>query len=236
LRPAARSGARSCRVGRLSEGDRVPVRIRNLDVADTVRVGLDRLALDAVDRDALQEYVEPPDGQGDAARAHLRGVWLDEEPSAPFTSQDRRDASNSSVAIAASALAAKFPFAADRAVSIGRPLEASSGGARAAAPSCRRSTLLPASGTTGRIPRAATQLGSSAPRWRLLRAESAASRGRKAGLGGLLVCDGGPSRIAAGRRACRVVALTCGRSPLGDDFAARLLDPAGSLVLCRRPR
>ena len=46
-----------------------------------VRVRLDRFMLDALDLDALQERVEPADGQGDAARARLRCVWLDEEPS-----------------------------------------------------------------------------------------------------------------------------------------------------------
>ena len=66
---------------RLGKGDRVPVGIGNLDVTDVVRVGLDRFILDALDLDALQERVEPADGQGDAARARLRCVWLDEESS-----------------------------------------------------------------------------------------------------------------------------------------------------------
>lgn len=75
----ARSRARSCRVGRLGEGDRVPIRIGNLHVANTVRVGLDRFMLDALDRDTVQDSVAPTDGQGDAARARLRCVWLGEE-------------------------------------------------------------------------------------------------------------------------------------------------------------
>jgi hypothetical protein len=34
-------------------------------VADTVRVGLDRLVLDALGSEALEERVEPSDGEGD---------------------------------------------------------------------------------------------------------------------------------------------------------------------------
>jgi hypothetical protein len=48
-------------------------------VAHAIRVGLDWFMLDALDRDALQQRVEPADGQGDAARARLRCVWLDQE-------------------------------------------------------------------------------------------------------------------------------------------------------------
>ena len=48
-------------------------------MADTVRVGLDRFVLDALRGEALEQRVEPGDGQGDPARARLRGVRLDEE-------------------------------------------------------------------------------------------------------------------------------------------------------------
>jgi hypothetical protein len=37
-------------------------------VADTVRVGLDRIVLDAPGSEALEERVEPSDGEGDPAR------------------------------------------------------------------------------------------------------------------------------------------------------------------------
>src|ERR671937_480038 len=66
-------------VGRLGERDRVPIRIGDLHVADAVRVGLDRLVLDALGAEALEELVEPCDGEGDPARARLRRVRLDEE-------------------------------------------------------------------------------------------------------------------------------------------------------------
>jgi hypothetical protein len=49
-------------------------------VADAVRVGLDRFVLDAVGSKALEERVEPGDGEGDPARARPRRVRLDEEP------------------------------------------------------------------------------------------------------------------------------------------------------------
>jgi hypothetical protein len=51
-------------------------------VADAVRVGLDRLVLDALGSEALEEPVEPGDGEGDAARARPRRVRLDEDPGA----------------------------------------------------------------------------------------------------------------------------------------------------------
>jgi hypothetical protein len=51
-------------------------------VADTVRVGLDRFVLDALGSEALEERVEPSDGEGDPARARSRRVRLDEEPGA----------------------------------------------------------------------------------------------------------------------------------------------------------
>ena len=49
-------------------------------MADAVRVGLDRFVLDALGGEALEERVEPGDGEGDPPRARLRGVRLDEEP------------------------------------------------------------------------------------------------------------------------------------------------------------
>jgi hypothetical protein len=49
-------------------------------VTDAVRVGLDRFMLDARGSEALEERVEPGDGEGDPACARLRGVRLDEEP------------------------------------------------------------------------------------------------------------------------------------------------------------
>jgi hypothetical protein len=51
-------------------------------VAYTVRVGLDRFVLDALRSEALEERVEPNDGEGDPARARPRRVRLDEEPGA----------------------------------------------------------------------------------------------------------------------------------------------------------
>jgi hypothetical protein len=51
-------------------------------VADTVRVGLDRFVLDALGSEALEQRVEPCDGEGDAARARPRRVRLDGEPGA----------------------------------------------------------------------------------------------------------------------------------------------------------
>jgi hypothetical protein len=49
-------------------------------VADTVRVDLHRFVLDALGREALEERVEPNDGEGDPARARPCRVRLDEEP------------------------------------------------------------------------------------------------------------------------------------------------------------
>jgi hypothetical protein len=49
-------------------------------VADAVRVGLDRFVLDPLGSEALEEGVEPGDGEGDPPRARLRRVGLDEEP------------------------------------------------------------------------------------------------------------------------------------------------------------
>ena len=49
-------------------------------MADTVRVGLDGFVFDALAGEALQELVESGDRKGDAARARLRCVWLDEDP------------------------------------------------------------------------------------------------------------------------------------------------------------
>jgi hypothetical protein len=46
-----------------------PVRIGDVHVADAVRVGLDRFVLDALGCEALEERVEPGDGEGDASRA-----------------------------------------------------------------------------------------------------------------------------------------------------------------------
>jgi hypothetical protein len=48
-------------------------------VADAVRVGLDRLVLDALGSEALEKRIEPSDGEGDPARARPRRVRLDEE-------------------------------------------------------------------------------------------------------------------------------------------------------------
>jgi hypothetical protein len=67
-------------VGRLGEGDRVPVRIGDVHVADTVRVGLDRFVLDALSGEALEERVESLHGEGDPASARLQRVRVDEEP------------------------------------------------------------------------------------------------------------------------------------------------------------
>jgi hypothetical protein len=49
-------------------------------VADTVRVSLDRFVLDPLVSEALEEGVEPNDGEGDPARARPRRARLDEEP------------------------------------------------------------------------------------------------------------------------------------------------------------
>jgi hypothetical protein len=49
-------------------------------VADAVRVGLDRLVLDALGSEALEQRVEPGDGERDPPPARLRRVRLDEEP------------------------------------------------------------------------------------------------------------------------------------------------------------
>ena len=51
-------------------------------MADTVRVGLDRFVLDALGSEALEERVEPGDGEGDPARARVCRVRFDEEPGA----------------------------------------------------------------------------------------------------------------------------------------------------------
>ena len=45
-------------------------------MADTVRVGLDRFVLDALGSEALEDRVEPSDGEGDPARASPRRVGL----------------------------------------------------------------------------------------------------------------------------------------------------------------
>jgi hypothetical protein len=74
-------------VGRLGERDRIPIRIGDLHVADTVRVGLDRFVLDALGSEALKERVEPSDGEGDPARARPRRVRLDKEPARSSISQ-----------------------------------------------------------------------------------------------------------------------------------------------------
>ena len=66
-------------VRRLGKRDRVPIRVGDRHVADTVRVGLDRFVLDALSSEALEERVEPIDGEGDPARARLCHVRLDEE-------------------------------------------------------------------------------------------------------------------------------------------------------------
>ena len=50
-------------------------------MADTVRVGLDRLVLDAVGREAFEKRVEPDDGEGDPTCAGpVLRLRLDEEP------------------------------------------------------------------------------------------------------------------------------------------------------------
>jgi hypothetical protein len=48
-------------------------------VANAVRVGLDGLVFDASLREALEERIEPCDGQRDPTRARLCRVGLDEE-------------------------------------------------------------------------------------------------------------------------------------------------------------
>ena len=48
-------------------------------MADSVRVSLDRLVLDALGDQALQECVESGDGEGDPARTRPPRVRLDEE-------------------------------------------------------------------------------------------------------------------------------------------------------------
>jgi hypothetical protein len=57
---------------------------------DTVGVGLDRFVLDALDGEALEERVEPSDGEGDPARARPRRVRLDEEPGVLVDLRSRR--------------------------------------------------------------------------------------------------------------------------------------------------
>jgi hypothetical protein len=49
-------------------------------VTDTVGVGLDRLVLNALGSEALEERVEPSDSKGDPARARPHSVRLDEQP------------------------------------------------------------------------------------------------------------------------------------------------------------
>ena len=66
-------------VRRLGERDRVPIWIRDLHVTDAVRVGLDRLVLDALGSEMLEERVEPGNGEGDPTRTHPCHVRLDEE-------------------------------------------------------------------------------------------------------------------------------------------------------------
>jgi hypothetical protein len=51
-------------------------------VAATVRVGLDRFVLDALGSEALEERVEPSDGEGGPARARPRRARLDREQGA----------------------------------------------------------------------------------------------------------------------------------------------------------
>ena len=48
-------------------------------MAGAGRVGLDRFVLDAPGSEALEELVEPSDGESDPARARLLRVRLDEE-------------------------------------------------------------------------------------------------------------------------------------------------------------
>ena len=63
----------------LGERYRVAVRIRDLHVADTVRVSLDWFMFDTFGSQALQERVESGNGEGDPARARPRRVRLNEE-------------------------------------------------------------------------------------------------------------------------------------------------------------
>jgi hypothetical protein len=51
-------------------------------VADAVRVGLDRFVLDALGSEALEERVEPSDGDRDPAPPARSTFRLDEEPGA----------------------------------------------------------------------------------------------------------------------------------------------------------
>ena len=67
-------------LGRFGERDLVPIRIGDVHVADAVRVRLDWFVLDPLGNEALEERVEPRDGEGDAPRARLRRVRLDKEP------------------------------------------------------------------------------------------------------------------------------------------------------------
>jgi hypothetical protein len=69
----------ACSVGRLGERDRVAIRIRDLHVTDTVRVGLDRLVLDALGGEAREKRVESSDGECDPTRPRPCRVRLDEK-------------------------------------------------------------------------------------------------------------------------------------------------------------
>jgi hypothetical protein len=59
---------------------RVAIRIGDVHVAHTIRVGLNRFVLDALDSEALKERVEPSDSERDPARTCPQCVRLDEEP------------------------------------------------------------------------------------------------------------------------------------------------------------
>jgi hypothetical protein len=63
----------------LGKRERVSIRIGDLHVTDSVRVGLDRFVLDPLGGEAFEECVEPGDGESDPARARLRRVRLDEK-------------------------------------------------------------------------------------------------------------------------------------------------------------
>ena len=68
LRPNVRFTRRS-RLRQLGERYRVAVRIRDLHVADTVRVSLDWFMFDTFGSQALQKRVESGNGEGDPARS-----------------------------------------------------------------------------------------------------------------------------------------------------------------------
>jgi hypothetical protein len=63
----------------LGERYRVAVRIRDLRVADTVRVSLDRFMLDTFGSQAFQEDVESGNDEGYPARARALRMRLNEE-------------------------------------------------------------------------------------------------------------------------------------------------------------